>query len=183
MCHSPRKAEWFSLNSGLRPHMAAHPPGNSSALWTTTLLTPPSSYLSFTHSARRDLQRVLRAGIMAEFVQAHKEFLDQLSDEEKKQFTPIKDSQTFLSEAKNLGQFAKSNRKWTRLFRTIQRCSDCLTPYFNVVGITVQSHPECAALAWGSFRLVLLASRPRIVKFRGYETNILEAGLQLWHVL
>jgi hypothetical protein len=96
---------------------------------------------------------------MAEFEQAQKEFLDQLSEEEKRQFVPIKDSQAFLSELQKLGQFAKSNRKWTKLFRTVQRCGECLAPYFDVVGITVQSHPEWAAIAWGSFRLVLLVNK------------------------
>jgi hypothetical protein len=95
---------------------------------------------------------------MAEFERAHKNFLDQLSEEEKKQFAPIQDSKTFLSEVQNLGQSTKA-RKWTKLFTAIQKCSQCLTPYFEVVGIMVQSHPEWAAIAWGSFRLVLSASQ------------------------
>lgn len=91
---------------------------------------------------------------MAEFQQAHKDFLAQLSDEEKKQFAPIKDGKTFLTEVSKLGQATKA-RKWTKLFRTISRCSENLATYFDVAGILVQSHPEFAAIAWGSFRLVL----------------------------
>lgn len=91
---------------------------------------------------------------MAEFHQAHKDFLAQLSDEEKRQFAPIKDGKTFLSEVFRLSQATKA-REWTKLFRTISRCSENLATYFDVAGILVQSHPEFAAIAWGSFRLVL----------------------------
>jgi hypothetical protein len=95
---------------------------------------------------------------MAEFQQAHKDFLGQLSDEEKKQFAPIKDGKTFLFEVGRLGQAIKA-RKWTKLFRTISRCSENLATYFDVAGILVQSHPEFAAIAWGSFRLILTVSK------------------------
>jgi hypothetical protein len=103
---------------------------------------------------------------MTEFDQAHEEFLNQLSDEEKKQFAPVKDSQTFLKELHNLGQFAKNNRKWTKLFRSIQKCGDHLAPYFDVVGIVVQSHPEWSAIAWGSFRLVLMVREDYHIRCR-----------------
>lgn len=94
---------------------------------------------------------------MSEFKRAHEDFLDQLSEAEKKQFAPIKDSQTFLAEVGKLGQLSKS-RKWTKLFAAVQKCSQQLAPYFDVVGIVVQSHPDWAAIAWGSFRLILVAS-------------------------
>jgi hypothetical protein len=103
------------------------------------------------------IEAFLWAYNMAEFERAHIDFLDQLSEEETKQFAPIKDSKTFLSEIQNLGQSTKS-RKWIKLFTAIKKCSQCLDPYFEVVGIVVQSHPEWAAIVWGSFRLVLSAS-------------------------
>jgi hypothetical protein len=37
-----------------------------------------------------------------------------------------------------------------------------MQPYFDIVGTVIQSHPEVAALAWGSFRLVLLVREPAI---------------------
>ncbi|RBA13422.1 hypothetical protein FPRO05_02216 [Fusarium proliferatum] len=93
---------------------------------------------------------------MDDFQQAHEEFLRQLSDEERTQFTQIRSSQIFLDEFKKLGQFAKKHTKWTKLLRSVEKCSEKLDPYFDVVGITIQSHPEWAAIAWGAFRLVLL---------------------------
>jgi len=92
---------------------------------------------------------------MAEFQDAHTQFLDQLSDEEKKQFVAIKDYAAFLKALLTLGDFRKSNKKWSKFLGSVQRCGSHLEPYFDVVGILVQSHPEIAALAWGSFRLVL----------------------------
>ncbi|EMD61400.1 hypothetical protein COCSADRAFT_192355 [Bipolaris sorokiniana ND90Pr] len=97
---------------------------------------------------------------MAEYQQAHTEFLAQLSDEEKKQFIAINDSQSFLAAIQDLQKFRKSNRRWVKLLSCVQRCGDCLQPYFDVVGTVVQSHPEVAAVAWGSFRLVLLECHP-----------------------
>jgi hypothetical protein len=89
---------------------------------------------------------------------AHSEFLDELTNDEKKQFARIETYENFLSELQKFGQFANQHRKWTSLCNAVQKCSEQLSPYFEVVGIAVQSHPEWAALAWGSFRLVLLVS-------------------------
>ncbi|RAR02007.1 hypothetical protein DDE83_008718 [Stemphylium lycopersici] len=93
---------------------------------------------------------------MAEFQDAHTQFLDQLSNEEKKQFVIVKDYAAFLTALANLGNFRKSNKRWSKLLGSVERCGNHLEPYFDVVGTLVQSHPEIAALAWGSFRLVLL---------------------------
>jgi hypothetical protein len=97
---------------------------------------------------------------MAEFQQAHTEFLDRLSDDERKQFVTIKDSQAFLAALQSLENFPKSNKKWSKCLGSVQKCGDRLQPYFDVVGIVVQSHPEFAAVVWGSFRLVLLVCIP-----------------------
>jgi hypothetical protein len=94
---------------------------------------------------------------MADFEQAHQRFLAQLSDEEKQQFSPIKNYQAFQAEIVKLSQSTKS-RKFTQLFAVINKCGQSLASYFDVVGIVVQSHPEWAALAWGSFRLILAVS-------------------------
>ncbi|KAH8730667.1 hypothetical protein GQ44DRAFT_722922 [Phaeosphaeriaceae sp. PMI808] len=91
---------------------------------------------------------------MAEFDQAHESFLAQLSDKERQQFAPIKDYKAFQAEIVKLSQSIKS-RKSTKLFTVINKCGQHLASYFEVVGIVVQSHPEWAAIAWGSFRLIL----------------------------
>ncbi|OAL52436.1 hypothetical protein IQ07DRAFT_598053 [Pyrenochaeta sp. DS3sAY3a] len=91
-----------------------------------------------------------------DFKSAHAEFLDELAHEEKKQFTKIDTYESFLTELQKFQQFPKKHKKWTGLCNAVQKCSEQLQPYFEVVGIAVQSHPEWAALAWGSLRLVLL---------------------------
>lgn len=42
----------------------------------------------------------------------------------------------------------------TKCCKKIHSLSTKLTPYFEIIGIFVQAHPEFAALAWGSIRLV-----------------------------
>jgi hypothetical protein len=37
----------------------------------------------------------------------------------------------------------------------VKTFNDALSPYFEVVSIAIQSHPEIAAIAWGTLRLVL----------------------------
>ena len=41
-----------------------------------------------------------------------------------------------------------------RIVASVKSFSDALEPYFESLGILVQSHPEYAALVWGAFRLV-----------------------------
>jgi hypothetical protein len=50
---------------------------------------------------------------------------------------------------------SKNRVRGRRFMARIKALSDALAPYFDVVGITVQSNPEYAALAWGGIRLVL----------------------------
>jgi hypothetical protein len=94
-----------------------------------------------------------------DFEQARKEFFSQLSPEEQAKFSPIKSAKDFLDGLKNFEKFAK-HKKCTKVFKSIERCCNKLGPYFDIVGIVVQSHPEWAAVAWGAFRLILqLASK------------------------
>jgi hypothetical protein len=42
-----------------------------------------------------------------------------------------------------------------RVVGKVKDLSDVLSPYFESVGMIIQSNPEFAAIAWGAFRLVL----------------------------
>jgi hypothetical protein len=95
---------------------------------------------------------------MNEFEQARIAFLSQLTDDEKRRFSTVAHSEHLLRELDQLGQFANNKVKWTKLCNGVKRCSDKLNPYFAIVSITVQSHPEIASIVWGAFRLVLLVS-------------------------
>jgi len=48
----------------------------------------------------------------------------------------------------------------TKCCKKIHSLSTKLTPYFEIIGIFVQAHPEFAALAWGSIRLVFQVRYP-----------------------
>ncbi|OAL44689.1 hypothetical protein IQ07DRAFT_235234 [Pyrenochaeta sp. DS3sAY3a] len=109
---------------------------------------------------------------MAEFEQAHQRFLAQLSDEEKQQFSPIKDYTTFKAVILKLSESKKSS-KFTKLLNVVNKCGQSLASYFEVVGIVVQSHPEWAGLAWGSLRLILALASNYVSFFEKLE-NLFE---------
>lgn len=46
----------------------------------------------------------------------------------------------------------------TKVCSVISRFSASLAPYFDIITIFVSSHPECAALVWGSLRLIFALS-------------------------
>jgi hypothetical protein len=106
-----------------------------------------------------DLSLQLLTTSMDEFEQARDAFLAQVSDEEKAQFAQVKSTKDFLEGIKEFEQYAKNKKKWAKVLRGVQKCSEKLEPYFAVLGIFVSSHPEWAAIAWGAFRLVLQVSR------------------------
>ena len=93
-----------------------------------------------------------------DFQQAVDGFMDQLSDQEKKSFKRHQNASEFLEDFRKLGQSTK-NKKFNSVFRGIKQFSDGLSPYFDALGIIVQSHPEWTAIAWGTFRLVLQVIR------------------------
>ena len=42
--------------------------------------------------------------------------------------------------------------------KVIERFAKVWSPFFDIIGIFVSSHPEYAAVAWGAIRLVFLVS-------------------------
>lgn len=48
----------------------------------------------------------------------------------------------------------------TKCCKKIQDLSNKLEPYFEIINLFVQTHPEFAGLAWGSIRLVFLVICP-----------------------
>ena len=58
----------------------------------------------------------------------------------------------------------KNNRKLSGLCRKVERFASAFAPFFDVIGIFVQSNPEFAALAWGAIRLVFLVGGSRVLR-------------------
>ena len=89
------------------------------------------------------------------FRHARDDFLQHLPSDDKAAFIKIHSSTELLDDFNRFQGFVKDHSRWTKVFSAVKDCSDRLQPYFDVVGIVTQSHPEWTAIAWGAFRLVL----------------------------
>lgn len=88
------------------------------------------------------------------FEEARQEFLASLSERERHMLHQNGTADQMIESMRKLDDGSKG-RSWTRrVLRCVNSLRDTLEPYFKVVDILVQSHPEYAALVWGSVRLV-----------------------------
>lgn len=102
------------------------------------------------------------------FKNARDRFFQHLSSEERAAFTRINSPAELLLDFKRLQTFIKDDSRWMKVFSAVKNCSDQLQPYFDIVGIVIQSHPEWAAIAWGALRLVLQVKASSVDQaFRG----------------
>ncbi|KAI0896147.1 hypothetical protein F4806DRAFT_52648 [Annulohypoxylon nitens] len=88
------------------------------------------------------------------FTSAHKSFQDIIPKEEHSAFADFKDSDSLM---KNLRAQIDESPTQTRLHsccRKIDSFAKRWEPFFGITDIFVSSHPDIAALAWGSVRLV-----------------------------
>ena len=60
-----------------------------------------------------------------------------------------------LKSAKAIPRQLKPRSRGVSLLDGLERFTERLKPYFDVIGIIVQSNPEFSAIAWGAVRLVL----------------------------
>jgi hypothetical protein len=88
------------------------------------------------------------------FRAASQSFLNSLPPKERAQFEHCYSSDDLL---KSIGKVAadKGEGRLRVHLKKVRLFSERLEPYFETIGIIVQSHPEFAALAWGALRLVL----------------------------
>lgn len=92
---------------------------------------------------------------VAVFGKAKEKFLSELSPDERPRFVEYYSAGAILDELKNLQNSTKDRPIWTRAMSSINKFTELLHPYFDVLAILVQSHPEWAAVAWGALRLIL----------------------------
>lgn len=89
------------------------------------------------------------------FVAARETFFVSLGPRERALFTPCTSVTDLLTCAREIpGQIQEKGLRVSML-DTLTRFANRLNPYFDVVGIFVQTHPEFAGLAWGAVRLAL----------------------------
>ena len=89
------------------------------------------------------------------FIEAREQFLASLSPVERSLFSKCKNATDLLAD---LGKFDAhiNKQQWLLPHITkIETLTQRLSPFFEAIGIIVQSHPEVAAIAWGALRLVL----------------------------
>lgn len=96
------------------------------------------------------------------FDDALERFLETLSADERMLYSPCSSADELLEGLRKLDVISKKSQKRVggRLTKGIKKLNDCLQPYFEVVGIFIQSNPQYTALVWGALRLVLQAHPP-----------------------
>ena len=85
-------------------------------------------------------------------------FLTSLPPRERKLFEHCSSPEQMVAETSKLAVIADDHIRGTKLIGKIKSFTEKIKPYFEVIDIIVQSHPEYAAIAWGAFRLVLQVS-------------------------
>jgi len=91
------------------------------------------------------------------FDNAFRNFLDSLPEPQRQRYSPCASSQDLLDGLEKLKSLSKKYEsiRFSRIVASIQRVNDGFRPYFEAVGLVIQSHPEYAAIFWGSLRLIL----------------------------
>jgi hypothetical protein len=94
------------------------------------------------------------------FLETHNAYFTTLSAEEKATFPACQTSAQLIQEIGNLPAFssAHNERRLRESLSKVQKFSKRLEPYFDAVGILVQSHPEIAGIIWGCIRGTLLVT-------------------------
>jgi hypothetical protein len=89
------------------------------------------------------------------FQGARDNFLASLSAEERVHFPTCTSADNLINNIKAPDAFKNNHRRWTRILNRFKNFADQLQPYFEVMNIVLQSHPEWTAIAFGAFRLVI----------------------------
>jgi hypothetical protein len=105
------------------------------------------------------------AAIAAVFKEASDRFQATLSDEDRVRFTKYASAEEMLEDIQQWPVISKQRRRGTRFLKQIKALSDQLSPYFDAIGIIVQTDSAHIGVVWGAFRIVLQVL---------YSTNLLQ---------
>lgn len=107
-------------------------------------------------------------------MEARDSFLDSLPPKERALFSNCDSPEELIKDLEKFNLKVKNRGRILACMTRVKTFNDALSPYFEVVSIAIQSHPEIAAIAWGTLRLVLqLASN--YVTFLEKLANTLES--------
>ena len=81
--------------------------------------------------------------------------MDSLPPKERALFSNCDSPEELIKDLENFNLKVKNRGRILACMTRVKTFNDALSPYFEVVSIAIQSHPEIAAIAWGTLRLVL----------------------------
>jgi len=91
---------------------------------------------------------------------ACQEFRDALPEEAQKLFIGYGSCAEMIASIEaHCASIPIHGRRLSRCCQAVNRASRRLQPYFDIIGIFCQSHPEYSCLGWGAIRLVFLVSK------------------------
>ena len=92
-------------------------------------------------------------------------FRDALSRQDQKQFHQYDSASTMVRDLEVHCKRIEGGGKLLATCKVIDRFAKLWSPFFEIIGIFVSSHPEYAAFAWGAIRLVFLVSAKMFVSY------------------
>lgn len=96
------------------------------------------------------------------FGEVAKRFLDSLASPDAANFVQFESAEAMVSELRSRIVDLQAHGKLAKLCERVDAASRSVSPFFDVIGIFIQSNPEIPALLWGAIRMVFLVSHPRV---------------------
>jgi hypothetical protein len=119
------------------------------------------------------------------FEEVREVFVQSIDPKRRHLFSNCASAEQLLSDARSWDLVKKNRIRGAVFICDIGKFANSVKPYFDVIGMIAQSHPEFAAIAWGAIRFVLQVSLTLqdgffVVKF-GF-TYLFPACKQLLHL-
>jgi hypothetical protein len=104
------------------------------------------------------------------FIEVTTRFRVSLAPNEQKVFRTFESPKLMVEEMRKDVKRYQNSRKLSLLCKKIEKFSTAWAPFFEIIGILIQSNPEFAAIAWGAVRLVFLVRK----RFHSYQRTCVD---------
>lgn len=94
----------------------------------------------------------------AVFIEARDTFLASLQPRERTSFAKCSSAEQLIKEVQDNRSLSRNPSLLKRSISKMDSLNKALSPYFDAIGMFVQSNPEFTAIAWGAIRLALQVS-------------------------
>lgn len=98
---------------------------------------------------------------LAQFRKARDAFVATISTQDKAQFLKCENAEQLLASLQAPKAWSNKPKRWKKAMAHVQAFGECLTPYFEIISIVLQSNPEWSMIVWGAVRLMLKVYIPR----------------------